>query len=303
VSQLFDRSYRLTVDTFQIEGGVIGTQRVGLDIGFGVECTIKKEPNKAKITVFNPNADTCGTLQKHHKEGTAKREPVGVQLEAGYKDDIGTIFRGDLRTLVIRREGPDLLIEIQATEGGHAYRSAEIKRAWKSNTPVSVVIQACAEAMDIGTGNLDRVINDLKITGVGSSFAHGYAVRGNAFKALDKLIRSTNYQVSIQRGVLQFQERGQPVDRNIFSLSSDTGLVGTPEPIVDATVLGKDGKPSKKHQGGVKFKTLLLHQLRPGVKVNLDAENTKGDFNLTEVTFSGSSFGNEWNCDCTARPV
>ncbi len=303
MSQLFKRVYRLRVDNVEMEGGAVGKQRFGIDIRYRVGKTAKKDPNKAQIDIFNLSADTRGALQKSHKEATGKRQPLQVRLEAGYQDDMGVIFDGDLRVLQIKNEGADWIVSIAASEGGHAFKTAEIYRSFNAGTPVESVIRACAEAMGVGLGNLNDVIGDLKIKGVGTQLAEGATLFGFASDELHNLIQSTNYQYSIQRGVLQFQERGKPVNRQVLELSSDTGLVGSPEPVMDATVLGKAGKAKPSKAGAVKFKALMLHQLYPGAQVRLSAEAVKGDYHLTEVNFMGDTAGNDWNVECTARPI
>jgi hypothetical protein len=303
MSQLFKRMYRLRVHTVEMEGGAVGKQRFGIDVRYAVSKSTKKEPNKAQIEIFNLSADTRGELQKSHKEAATRREPLQVRLEAGYIDDMGVIFDGDLRVLTVKNEGPDWIVSINATEGGHAFRTAEIYRSFNAGTPVETVIRACAEAMGVGLGNLNDVIANMTIKGVGSSLAEGLTAFGFAELELDSLVRSTNYRYSIQRGVLQFQERGKAVNRQVLELSSDTGLVGSPEPVVDAMVLGKAGKAKPSKAGAVKFKALMLHQLYPGAQVRLNALNTKGDYHLTEVDFRGDTAGNEWNVECTARPI
>lgn len=303
MSRLYQRAYKLQVDNVVIEGGGAGDQRIGLSISFNVEKSGKSEPNKAKIEIRNLSRDTEADLLKRFKEQRAQRTPVVCELSAGYGDDIGIIFRGDIRSLTPRVDGTERVMGVIASDGAHAYKTARVSRSFAAGTTVETAIRACVDALGVGQGNLGDVISRMKLSGLGSTLPEGIALRGSAEKALRGLVKSSGFEVSIQHGSLQFQERGKPLDREILSLSSDSGLVGSPEPQVDATVLGKDGKPKPAKSGGLKVRTLLLHQLYPGSRVQLDDENHKGQVFATEVSFIGDIASNDWNAEMVVRPV
>lgn len=307
MSRLFNRSYKLIIDDIEIEGGGQGDSRFGLDVAFKIETTTQPTPNKATIQIWNLNADHRSELQKRSgseiKKG--KRQPIAVEFHAGYQDDRGVIFRGDLRNLRTVRDGADFVTEISGSDGGTSYKVATVSRSFSPGTRIADVMNACVDAMGIGEGNLGEFSSSLSIKNLGATFPEGHAVSGPAEKALDHLVRSCGLAWSIQKGVLQLRERGKPVDREVFQLSADSGLIGTPVAEIDTTVLqtstaGAPKQPSKV--GSVKVQCLLLHQLYAGAKVNLDAETFKGDYQISQLTFAGDSAGDDWMCDMDVRP-
>jgi hypothetical protein len=303
VSTLYQRAYKLQVDNVVIEGGGAGEQRFGLSISFEVEKTGKSEPNKAKIEIRNLSKDTQGSLEKRFKEARAQRVPVIVELSAGYGTDIGIIFKGDVRSLSSRIDGTETVTTIIGGDGAHNHKTARISRSFAPGTSVETVARACADALGVGQGNLGDVVSRFRLGGMGATFPEGIALSGSAKQALENISKSCGYEFSIQSGALQFTERGKPIDREILLLSPDSGLVGSPEPQVDATVLGKDGKPKPAKSGGLKIRTLLLHQLYPNARIQLDAEGHKGQVFATQVRFVGDIASNDWNNEMVVRPV
>lgn len=303
MSRLFQRSFKLTVDTV----GISNDDGDGLDIEFKVEKNLKGEPNKAEIKIYNLNPDHRSEFLK--KFGSqiqkSKRQPIRVELEAGYKDDRGIIFSGDLRNLVISHAGPDFVTTLSGADGGHAYRSARIAQTYGSGVAFATVAKECARAMGVGLGNLDEMVADATIESLGRSFSSGAVLHGAASDCLDRLMKAAKLTWTVHNGVLQIQNKGEPLQRQSYRLSPDTGLIGSPTPEVDTTVVpNASGKtPTKPSQSGLlKVKTLLIHHLYPGVKVVLDSEEFQGGYQITEVTYEGSTFSDDWFCDCKVRP-
>lgn len=308
MSVLFGRSYKLTIDDTEIEGGGVGTALLGLDIKFKVETTTKKDPNKIDVDVYNLNPSHRAELLKQSGSQVSKstRKPVPVVLEAGYADDRGVIFRGELRNLTGKTDGSDKTITLSGSDSGHMFNVADIQKSFAPGTRIFTVVQACANAMGVGLGNLSKFSN-LTIPDIGTTFSEGYSLSGSAEIALDGLLFSAGLAWSVQKGVLQVRKSHEPVDDDCYQLSADTGLIGTPEPEIDATVIPTtSGAPKNpigaKRTGLIKVRTLLIHQLYPGAKIDLQSDTFKGGFQITQVIYTGDSAGDEWYCDLLVRP-
>lgn len=308
MSRLFGRSYKLTLDDIEIEGGGVGESRFGLDVKFKVESSTKAGPNKIDLDVYNLNPDHRSALLKQSGSQVSKkdRKPVPVQLEAGYEDDRGVIFRGELRNLVIKRDGGDFDISLAGSDAGYTMNVANINRNFAPGTRVFDVVLACANELGVGVGNLAG-FSDISFPNLGSTFSEGYAINKSADKALTDLLFRGGLTWSVQRGVIQVKKNHRPVDGEVYLISPETGLVGTPEPEVDATVLpattGKANPPvAAKRTGLIKVRTLLLHQLYPGAKIDLESESFKGGYQITQIDYLGETSGNDWYCDLLVRP-
>jgi len=305
MSRLFLRSYKLTVDTIEISND----DGQGLDIAFKVTKSIKGEPNKAEIKIYNLNPDHRGELQKRFGSQieNKKRKPIRVELEAGYKDDRGVIFRGDLRNLVTKKEGLDFVTTISGSDGGHGYKTGRIAKSYGAQTPVATVARDCAQAMGIGEGNLGDFLGAMTLGGVGKAYAPGTVIHGCAADAFDRMMKTAGVTWTIHNGVLQLQKKGEPLQRKAFQISPQSGLIGAPAPEIDATFIpNASGKvPSKPSKTGLLLiKTLLIHHLYPGVVIDLKSDEFNGGRQLTECEYVGDSSAGaqDWYINHKARP-
>ena len=308
--KLFRRAYRLIIDTIEIAGG--DGVADSLDIDFKIEKTNRAEPNKAEIKIYNLNDDHRNELVRRFGSQVekSKRKPLRVELEAGYEGEgnRGLIFAGDLRNLIVKREGQDFVTTISGADGGHAFKTGRISRAFGAGTSVSTVLRACVDALGIGTGNLSEFEAAAKLTALGTQFSHGTVLSGSAERELDHLVKAAGLEWSVQNGSLQLRRKGQPVQAKAYRLAADTGLVGVPFPEVDATVLpNASGKPNAsktaaRRSGLVNCKTLIIPSLAPGQKVDLDSEEFKGGYQIMEMAFQGQTFGNDWYIQSKVRP-
>jgi hypothetical protein len=305
VSVLFDRSYKLIIDDISIEGGGIGKDRIGLDIAFKIESSSKAEPNKAEIQIWNLNPDHRSDLQKRFGAQIQKggHKSVPVELHAGYKDDRGVIFRGDLRNLITERDGDDFVTKVSGTDGGVSYNRAHVSRSFAPGTRVYDVASHIAGAMGVGLGNLSDFSSSISIHNLGTTYPEGISISGPAERAMSTLMRSCRLSWSVQKGVLQICNLGKPIDREVYRLSSDTGMIGIPVPEVDAIATAAPAAGGKESKAGLlKVRTLLLHQLYPKAIVQLDSADFKGGYQITQVDHAGDSAQVDWYTDVLLRP-
>jgi hypothetical protein len=303
--KLFGRSYRLILGDLEIAGGetVQGDGQVkkfGLDIAFKIEkTTLAAPPNKATIQVVNLNADHRYELEaKYGSEiEKSKRKPLRVELMAGYGDDIGVIFRGDLRNLKNKHEGTEWITEVSGADAGHAFKISRVSRSFAPGTDVYTVARACVDALGIGRGNLAQFADQFNQGRLGKTFAEGCVLFGSAEQEFDHIARASGFDWSVQFGVLQLTKRGQPVQTKVYELAPDSGLVDSPFAEVDATVIpGKaDSKEAAKRAGLVNVKSLLIHDLAPGFKVALKSDHYHGGFQIVDLVHQGNMATDDWH--------
>lgn len=277
--QLFQRDFSLTVDTLKI---------TELDVSFKVTRALGREPNTAEISVKN--------LTEAHRAQLTEKASVRVVLEAGYKVDGGgaltgpgatfssgtsLIFAGDLREVKTMREGADLVTRISSGDGEKGRRQARINRSFGPGSSLLTVIEACAEAMGVGLGNL-RELRNPEFQGAGGVFPSGTAVSGSVADILGDILRSAGFTYSIQDGQLQILKRGTALAATAVVLSSETGLIDTPN-------LSSDGT--------MRARMLMTPDVFPGRKIEMRAENVRGFFRVKRAEYTGDTTGADWFID------
>jgi hypothetical protein len=266
--RFFRRKYALTVDTIRT---------TDLDIEFKVERTLGKSANTAEITIYGLTAD--------HRHRLCALRRVGVRLEAGYEDEIGLIFAGDLRTVVVEREGADWKTKLTGDDGGPAIRGARVNVSHGPGATVEAVLTDAARAMGVGLGNAMTAVRNGNLEGAWQVFVEGVVASGPASRELDGLLASTGHEWSIQNGALQVLRRGQALGGFAYRLSPETGLLDSPSVA----------------KGVLKAKTLMLPQLGPGQPIVVDCETLHGAFRVTKVTINGDTAGDDWGCELEGK--
>lgn len=138
----FGRVVQLLVGKFDKgneSGGETALDLSGLDIEFDVTRSVEWYDNGAEITIYNPSPDTLNTIMN---EGNS------VILKAGYEDQGGakTIFAGQIAYVSPRRDGRDIVLEINCVQArGNFYQLARLHMA--VSFPKNKKIRECLQEM------------------------------------------------------------------------------------------------------------------------------------------------------------
>lgn len=265
-TELFDRRCRVQVETLGLEG---------FDVRFEITKSLSaKTPNAAELKVWN--------LDVEHRQRLQELEKVYLSIEAGYASGMSLLFRGDLRDVVSSRENADWVTTITSDSGRRA-RKKRLVRSFAPGSTVSSVLQAAAKGMGVRLGNTAARTVEAKIAGTqASKFFNGYAIAGAIDEELDRLARSCNLEWSIQDDELQFLDYGEPLSQLAVRLTSETGLLGSPEP---------------GNKGICEARTLIVPDLYPGRRVEMVSEHVRGMYRVETTKHVGSTFGSEWYVD------
>lgn len=305
-TNLFRRAWTVQVDNLDVSA---------LDLEFKILSTIKAQPNKCVLTVWNLNRDHRAQMLKRNRPDTGKKiVGIPIQIEAGYINNTSVIFSGDLLEVASQRDYTDWKTVFSGTDGGRSYREATIDTTFTAGTSVGSILGQICEAMGIGLGNSANFEAGAQIAGIGSNIPRTLTVSGNAAKALTRVTASIGLTWSIQKGALQLQQKGKPLNLGAIRIAPDTGLIGSPEASIDSSVeLGNvqqfapGAKPTVAHPPKpkdptiIRLKTLLIPGLIPGRKITLESAAFNGGYMITEIEYVGQSWGNDWHCNIVAR--
>lgn len=281
--RIFDRDCLVRVDTLEVSG---------LDLSFDITRTVKRQPNTSSVRIYNltrAQQEQIENLSLKEKVGTSTVLTGGrirVEIEAGYVGSRSLIFRGDLRYATTTQEGSDFVTEIEGDDGGHSALNAKVSRSFPAGTPVATIVRACADALQVGVGNLADVVAQLR-TEDGTTFSGGTVLFGPADKELDRVLRSCGFRYSIQNNNLQITRPGRPL-------------------LVQAVLLTEDiiERPTANPDGTVHVSAPILPELYPGGRVQLETRNKRGLFGITEVNYVGdtSAGSNDWHANLKLVP-
>jgi hypothetical protein len=272
VSELWGRSWRVQV-------GPIVTE--DCDVIFKVERTILGKPGTLDLQIFNLTSD-------NRKEIASLPRGTLVRVDAGYADSRSMIFRGDLRRADNHRDdgAPDWVTHVTAGDGENAMRTARAIRSFGAGATLQSVVTYLADAMGVGRGNITEVLADRVLDQARNTFPEGTLVHGVAAREMSRLLDSCGLSWSIQDGVFQIIPRGGSLARSAVLLSSDSGLIGSPAVGANHVVTAK---------------SLMIPDLTPGQKVQLQSRAVTGLHRIEKSTHEGDTRGDEWGVTMDMR--
>jgi hypothetical protein len=260
---------------------VVGGRSVeGLRVAFKAGKSLQREPNRAEVTVWNLSETSRRSMQSR---GTP------VLLQAGYETTQAIVFSGYSRLVEHRLDGADWVTRIEAGDGDVPL-TKPVRESFKGGTTGYQVVDRIASALGIDTGNLAEHAGTL----TRAQYTNGYAANGSGAQELGRVLGAAGLTFSIQDGRLRILAPRQSTSEMAYVLSAATGLVGVPEH-------GSEAKPGEARR--LKVKALLLPQVLPGRRIQLDARAQKGVFRVVALTHVGDTHQGDWHTEMEVVPA
>ena len=275
---------------------VVGDGGAGLDLSalrirFTVNQAIVGTPGNADIIVSNLSDATANTIQQEYTR---------VVLDAGYEENIATIFEGEIVQKRKGRENPtDTYLAILGREAQKAHSYATISKTLAAGHTFRDQVDACLEALK-PFGVVAGFIDDL-----GSfKMPRGRALFGMVRDQLRTIASATDTAWRVQGNKLTIVKNKGTLPGSAIVMNSRTGMVGMPVQTMD----------------GIEVRCLLNPEIKPGTRIQIDqssiqqqqislnnsagAQNeripslaTDGIYKVLKVTHSGDTRGNDWYSD------
>jgi len=270
MNDLYIRRYSLTIG----EEGKEGREWSDLRVAFSGEHTPKRTANTITLRVYNLSRESRSFI----------KEKMKFILEAGYLNDIGMLFRGDITAVSSHKEGSEWVTDIECGDGIEAMKTATIQATIpKGATPEKILsaVKGSLGGLKIGEGFVDS----LKAI---TTKVQGVVLSGSSANELDSLFERNGYTWSIQDEEIQALKEGSATPREAVYLDSSTGLVGSP----------------KSLEGGkLEVTALLIHQARPGRALDLNSNEYKGAYVILKHKFSGDTHSGQWLSVMEVKPL
>ena len=114
-----------------------------LRIRFDVKRTSQMTPNVADIRVYNVAPETVARIGAYQT-----KEFNNIILEAGYPDNYGVIFKGNIKQVISGRENAtDTFVDLVAGDGDKAYNFAVVRTTLAAGVTQLEQVNACVQSM------------------------------------------------------------------------------------------------------------------------------------------------------------
>ena len=271
---LFGRKVLVKIGSLEIDG---------LDVRFTVHKTAKAEPNKAEIVIFN--------LGKNNREALEREESPEVELSVGYEEgDVeGVLFRGDMQESFSEHAAPDWITTLRTGDGDKQIRETRINNSYPPGTSFETLWRDTVNALKnagIGGGNALAAFRDAAFKNNVKQFVHGGNASGLAYQEMQRLADAAGLEVHIEGKTLVVLKQGKPLEASHILLSPDSGLIGSPQ---------------RGTKGELKCRALLIPDLAPKQKVEIDSRLVTGLYTITKATYKGDTASNDWYADLECK--
>jgi hypothetical protein len=273
MSLQFDRQYRFSAGKSGSAGFEIGeADPVGLHIYFNVQKADVSSANTSKITLWN--------LNKQHLAVLNEKDCI-VTLKAGYGSVMPLIFVGAVSNIETVIDGADRMTEIEAVDGRIELRDTYVSLSYKGKINTKKVVQDVAGQMGLPvTFSYNAEFSD---------YPNGFSFIGAGKTVLDKLCAPTGLIWEIQNGILQIKRKNDTMNREVFVISPDSGLIGIPKRLTEGAENDTD-----KIKSGWEAVYFLNGAVGVGDYVKIESETVTGYFRVHTVEHDGDNLEGDW---------
>lgn len=269
---LFDRKYIVRVDTVKI---------TDLSVSFTVTKTLEPEPNTCDLLIYNLNPDHRGQLASLVSSGGP-----AVEIEAGYVENYGRIYLGQLREVTSYLQRDTWITELHSGDSERALAQSRINRSYGKGTPLDKIVKDLISNLRASRGNTDSAVMSGRLAEAGRQFINGVTLSGSVRKELNRILKSMGKEWSIQDGEVQIVDLGTCLPGASIRLDSGHGLVGSP-------TIGSEGL--------LKVRALMNHSLTPGRALEIESsEIDKAFYRVERCEYRGDSAEHDWYVDLEA---
>jgi len=268
-----------------------------LRITFQIKKSDAQTPNEAAIRIWNISKDTANQIEKEFNL---------VTLQAGYEENYGVIFQGNIKEAKYGREnGTDTYLDLRAGDGDEDYNFAIINKTLSAGATQKNITDS---ALSVMPNTQAGFIDDLGA----EKLPRGKVMYGNTRTYLRKSAEQTGSTWSIQDGKLQFVKLRGVLPSEAVVLNAQTGLIDTPEQTTKGVKVRCLLNPMLKIAGKIKLdsESIRLARLKDEEAPTTDSTNAKpvalsvdGIYRLLKVEYIGDTRGQDWYCDLTCIDV
>lgn len=252
-------------------------------ITFNVPFDDDMDMNMAEVTITNLTDSTINKLRYNDT----------ITIEAGYNTDTGIICSGRIADVTTIHNGIDKTTTISIKDGADLSSKTVENKTYANGTMASYILRDLANKLNLAIAKF-QIPNDVRYTS-------GYVVDGTITEAMQNVAMHCGVGCYIHKSKLYIRPITSGDDLQ-FTLSVDTGLLGTPEAFSESTEVSEEDMKyiSKSRmkvvygkwyiiEKGYKVECLLQHRFQVASIVNLKARGINARCRVKSGTHSFDS--------------
>ncbi len=292
-----------------LTAGTKGLDLSEMRFSFKTSQADEESPNNCIIRVYNLSEATVRSIRKEYSY---------VVLQAGYPDNFGVIFAGNIKQFKVGKEpnNIDSYMDILAADGDLGYNFSTVNKTLAAgSTPGDRVAVAVAAMTPNGV-----TAGKMMIPSTGGVLPRGKVLWGMAKAIIRAETQNVGATWSIQNGKVQIIPLTGYLPGEAVLLNAQSGLIGRPEQTEDGIKVKCLLNPKIAIGGSIKIDNAAINQIiqqNPSAPAGPAFNQWTGVQNLATVTddgiyrvyvceFEGDTRGSAWFCNLvclTINPV
>lgn len=236
-------------------------------ISFDATKSLSGGLNKMTIQVFNMAERRRLAVVKDPEQ----RKRLPLSLKVGYNGTLDLIFRGTVHRGLNRREGPDIITELDCLDGGFDFFNSFTSQTVRGDR-LGAILRDLSNTRRGKIGEIQKLVRPKVLV-------------GNTVKLIDQII-DEDQSWYIDDEQLNILRDNEVISSFIPLVSAATGLIDTPE----------------REQSKLTFSTLMNPTLKIGGLARLKsttAPHMNGIYRLETIGYTGDNYGEAWQQTCT----
>lgn len=228
-----------------------------LDCEFHIPFDDDTQANEAELAVYNLSRDTRARLKYNDV----------ITVTAGYGEDTGVIFSGRITQCSTASSGMDDKTTILALDSMDLKERSIDSISFQSGVKASFILKTLLDRLGLPVAVFQPARD--------YTYTKGTNVDGELMQAVRQYAQVCGVSAYVCKGRVYARSLRDGDDTG-FTVSEDTGLVGTPEPFEEESASEEFVDTIK----GYKFQMLLQHRLTTAARVQLNSRDVSGTFRV-----------------------
>lgn len=268
-----------------------------LRVSFHISKTITREPNSARIKIYNLSPNT---------EREIILEGAQVVFKAGYKDNSGVIFKGQVYQPLRNKEGAtDYVLNLSCLDGDAylnlGFLSGTILSNQSRRKIASQILRDSSIELDSST--IDELPETNFVDGSTPHNERAKVVFGNPGKYLTNLSKMGNSTFYVDNNEGRFFNPLSTIGKDEAHLiTMDTGMISSPQQIPYGVSVRCLLNPLIRLGDFIKIdnKSVIMSEMGMSGDYYAHLLNADGIYRVVKIDYVGDSHSNAWYCDITA---
>lgn len=303
MSKQWIRKYRIRIslpDSSAYKGSTTSSlyfeiDDLNLEVAFNCKKTMLREPNRCEVTIYNLSSVT---------ESALIQEGSKITIEAGYVDNFGVIFKGQILQFIRGKEnGVDYYIKLICLDSDAFLNLAFANGIIAPNITRRQLVEQTLRQSNVPLDSINT--NNLQeanvVDGSEVKIERHKVIFGSPSRAIERLAKFTNSSFYIEDGEGKFFNALQsPIPGQAHLINRETGMIGTPHQQGYGIVVTVLLNPGIKLNDFIKIDNSLVVVNETGFNETPHLLDSEGLYRVIGIQYDGRVRGNNWFAKLTA---